>query len=204
MATTDKLQKREKSRRVWRLNKREGVPVLEALEAVDISKDVYYRLKNQYEEKWQNEIITAEGLENKLQELDRRAEELEEKIEDRDEGVQTVYNKINEIKQEKRFYDSVRQMEEEMSRVRYLLKENDVDLSEVGDGEEEMEERPEIKEIHNDLDELNKRTGELNSQLEEIKETQESMKDKVEFLWSVRDDRRESNSDSESLLSQLL
>lgn len=204
MATTDKLQKREKSRRVWRLNKREGVPVLEALEAVDISKDVYYRLKNQYEEKWQNEIITAEGLENKLQELDRRAEELEEKIEDRDEDVQTVYSKIGEIKQEKRFYDSVRQMEEEMSRVRYLLKENDVDLSEMGDGEEEMEERPEIKEIHKDLDELNKRTGELNSQLEEIKETQESMKDKVDFLWSVRDDRRESNSDSESLLSQLL
>lgn len=201
MATTDELQKREKSRRVWRLNKREGVPVLEALDAVGISKDVYYRLKNQYEEKWANEIVTAEGLEEKLEELDRRADELEGKIEERDEDVSSVYRKIKSIRAEKGFYDQIKRMEDEMIRVKNLLQDNDIDLSQVEGDREERRERPEIKEIHEYLDKLNEQTNKLYEQMKEIEEKQEELQDDVDTVRNVQLNNKDRS--GESWLSRL-
>jgi len=202
MATTDELQKREKSRRVWRLNKREGVPVLEALDAVGISKDVYYRLKNQYEEKWANEIVTAEGLEEKLEELDRRATELEGKIEERDEDVSSVYNKIKSITYEKNIYEDVERMRNEMAVIKSILEENDVDLSDFDDKEADPRERPEIKEIHEYLDELNEQTNKLYRQMKEIEDNQEELEDKVRSVRDVQLNRKDRSS-GESWLSRL-
>lgn len=191
MATTDELQKREKSRRVWRLNKREGVPVLEALDAVGISKDVYYRVKNQYEEKWENEIVTAEGLEEKLEELDRRADELEEKIEERDDDVSSVYGKIQNIRAEEQFYDRVKRMEEEMIAVKNLLQDTDIDLSQVEGDKKERRERSEIEELREYLKELNKQTNKLYKQMKEIEDKQEELEGKVRSVRTAQPNNKE-------------
>ena len=82
------VAKKEKARRVWRLNKKEGVPVLEALETVDISKDVNYRIKDDWEEEWEEEILTVEQIQKRLAELDEKLEKRENKLQQLEERVQ--------------------------------------------------------------------------------------------------------------------
>jgi chromosome segregation ATPase len=81
------IAKKEKARRVWRLNKKEGVPVLEALETVDISKDVYYRIKGDWEDEWEEEILTVEQIQKRLAEVDEKLEKREKKLEQLEDRI---------------------------------------------------------------------------------------------------------------------
>lgn len=125
------IAKKEKARRVWRLNKKEGIPVLEALETVDISKDVYYRIKGNWEDKWEEEILTVEQIQKRLAEVDEKLEKREKKLkqlEDRIldarriaggiEGVEAVRERADEA------FETGRDLED---RVEHLEIEADID-----------------------------------------------------------------------------
>jgi len=155
MATTDEIQKREKSRRVWRLNKKEGIPVMEALDSVGISKDVYYRQKNEHEDEWENEITTAEGLEDKLQELQRKTERFEDTLNSYKEEAEEAQSKAAELEMEENWYSRVGDMQDKMIRIEHILNDEDVDIS---------------MDIKHDLDELEDEAENLDIRLYEYRE----------------------------------
>lgn len=101
------IEKREKARRVWRLNKKEGIPVLEALESVDIGKDAYYRIKDEKESDWQEEILTAEQLGDELAELREEVEALEERAEAAEAELAEAEERAAGISQDAGWYDRV-------------------------------------------------------------------------------------------------
>jgi chromosome segregation ATPase len=124
------MVKREKARRVWRLNKKEGVPVLDALETVDISKDVYYRIKDKYEGKWEDEILTVEQIQKRLSELSDTLETMENRtrqVQDRLDEVRGDAQEIEDVARvhhrtlgfERRLEDIEEEMDELASRANY-------------------------------------------------------------------------------------
>jgi len=118
------IAKKEKARRVWRLNKKEGIPVLEALETVDISKDVYYRIKDEYEEKWENEILTVEQIQKRLREVTETLEKREKKLEQVEERMYEARRMAGEIEgavvAEQQVSEHDRELEELRERVETL------------------------------------------------------------------------------------
>jgi chromosome segregation ATPase len=93
----DNPAKREEARRVWRLNKKEGIPVLEALETADISKDTYYQYKSEYESEWEGEIHTAEEVERELERLRGEISDLMEKADDIGDRFGEIEEKFDSI-----------------------------------------------------------------------------------------------------------
>jgi len=94
---TQNVAKMEQARRVWRLNKKEGVPVLEALETAEISKDTYYEYKRKYESDWESQLLTVQEVEERLEELSDELNDLtdyagtvEEKLEEADDTAEIV------------------------------------------------------------------------------------------------------------------
>src|SRR6056297_139119 len=97
---TDNIAKREEARQVWRLNKKEGVPVLEALETANISKDTYYEYKGEYEDEWQNQLLTVSEIDEQLEKLSDELSDLREmadKVEGRLDGVDEIGQKMDRI-----------------------------------------------------------------------------------------------------------
>lgn len=118
------MVKREKARRVWRLNKKEGVPVLDALETADISKDVYYRIKDKYEEEWEEEILTVEQIQKQLSELSENLETLENRsrqVQDRLDQVRSDAHGVEEAARAARGLDALEwrleEVEEEVDEI---------------------------------------------------------------------------------------
>jgi len=167
MATTDEIQKREKSRRVWRLNKKEGIPVMEALDSVGISKDVYYRQKNEHEDTWQNEITTAEGLEDKLQELQRKTERFEDTLSRYQEEAEEAQSKAAELTMEENWYQRVGDMQDKMLRIENILLDDDIDIS---------------QDLKHDLDELEEEAENLDIRLYEYRDEVEEVKEELEEI----------------------
>lgn len=182
MATTDKLQKREKSRRVWRLNKKEGIPVMEALDSVGISKDVYYRIKNENEDKWQNEIITADELENKLEELQERVGEFEDNLSEFEERADKMESRAQSLSFEANYYERVNDMEDRMIGIENLLERADIDLDDVDDMEGVSGHERDIEEIKEYLQQFNQSIQTLDERVNDIAQSQEKLESKVRKL----------------------
>jgi prefoldin subunit 5 len=182
MATTDKLQKREKSRRVWRLNKKEGIPVMEALDSVGISKDVYYRIKNENEDKWQNEIITADELENKLEELQERVGEFEDNLSEFEERADKMESRAQSLSLEANYYERVNDMEDRMIGIENLLERADIDLDDVDDMEGVSGHERDIEEIKEYLQQFNQSIQTLDERVNDIAQSQEKLESKVRKL----------------------
>ena len=182
MATTDKLQKREKSRRVWRLNKKEGIPVMEALDSVGISKDVYYRIKNENEDKWQNEIITADELENKLEELQERVGEFESQLSEFEERADKMESRAQSLSFEANYYERVNDMEDRMIGIENLLERADIDLDDVDDMEGVSGHERDIEEIKEYLQQFNQSIQTLDDRVNDIAQSQEKLESKVRKL----------------------
>jgi DNA repair exonuclease SbcCD ATPase subunit len=182
MATTDKLQKREKSRRVWRLNKKEGIPVMEALDSVGISKDVYYRIKNENEDKWQNEIITADELENKLEELQERVGEFEDNLSEFEERADKMESRAQSLSLEANYYERVNDMEDRMIGIENLLERADIDLDDVDDMEGVSGHERDIEEIKEYLQQFNQSIQTLDDRVNDIAQSQEKLESKVRKL----------------------
>jgi len=97
---TDNIAKREEARQVWRLNQKEGVPVLEALETANISKDTYYSYKNEYEDEWEDQLLTVQEIDEELEKLSDELSDIREmadKVEGRLEGVDEIGQKMDRI-----------------------------------------------------------------------------------------------------------
>ena len=97
---TDNIAKREEARQVWRLNKKEGVPVLEALETANISKDTYYSYKGEYEDEWENQLLTVQEIDERVEKLSDELSDIREmadKVEGRLEGVDEIGQKMERI-----------------------------------------------------------------------------------------------------------
>lgn len=182
MATTDKLQKREKSRRVWRLNKKEGIPVMEALDSVGISKDVYYRIKNENEDKWQNEIITADELENKLEELQERVGEFESQLSEFEDRADEMESRAQSLALEANWYERVGDMEDRMIGIENLLERADIDLDDVDDMEGVSGHERDIEEIKEYLQQFNQSIQTLDDRVNDIAQSQEKLESKVRKL----------------------
>ena len=181
MATTDKLQKREKSRRVWRLNKKEGIPVMEALDSVGISKDVYYRIKNEHEDTWENEITTAEELEDKLEELKRKTEGFERRLEDWREKAEEAKEYADDLSLEKNWYQEVQDNQDKMIKIENLLQKKGLDITDV-----DMETFEQLQEHYQRLeelaDDLEARLGRLERRMDDIEDGQEKMRGRIREL----------------------
>lgn len=181
MATTDKLQKREKSRRVWRLNKKEGIPVMEALDSVGISKDVYYRIKNEHEDTWENEITTAEELEDKLEELKRKTEGFERRLEDWREEAEEAKEYADDLSLEKNWYQEVQDNQDKMIKIENLLQKKGLDITDV-----DMETFEQLQEHYQRLeelaDDLEARLGRLERRMDDIEDGQEKMRGRIREL----------------------
>jgi chromosome segregation ATPase len=108
------IVKREKARRVWRLNKKEGIPVLEALDTVDISKDVYYRIKDEREEEWEEEILTVEQIQKRLSEVEEELERKENKLEQMEDRVQKAQQAAGQLATNAGLLDTVWSLEEKV------------------------------------------------------------------------------------------
>lgn len=182
MATTDKLQKREKSRRVWRLNKKEGIPVMEALDSVGISKDVYYRIKNENEDKWQNEIITADELENKLEELQERVGKFEDNLSEFEDRADKMESRAESLSFEANYYERVNDMEDRMIGIENLLERADIDLDDVDDMEGVSGHERDIEEIKEYLQQFNQSIQTLDDRVNDIAQSQEKLESKVRKL----------------------
>jgi DNA repair exonuclease SbcCD ATPase subunit len=185
MATTDKLQKREKSRRVWRLNKKEGIPVMEALDSVGISKDVYYRIKNEHEDTWENEITTAEELEDKLEELKRKTEGFERRLEGWREEAEEAKEYADDLSLEKNWYQEVQDNQDKMIKIENLLQKKGLDITDV-----DMETFQQLQEHYERLegfaDDLEAQIDSLENRMDEIEENQQKLENKV-FKLEARD-----------------
>lgn len=118
------MVKREKARRVWRLNKKEGIPVLDALETVDISKDVYYRIKDEYEEKWEEEILTVEQIQKRLSEATEALDTLENR-------TGQVQERLDEVRADAREIETAADAYHHLHGLEYRLEDVERDLDEI-------------------------------------------------------------------------
>lgn len=98
--TAQNLAKREEARRVWRLNKKESIPVLEALETADISKDTYYNYKREYESDWEGQLLSAKDVEKRLERLSEELVDLREEaelVEERLDQAEEMTEAVEEV-----------------------------------------------------------------------------------------------------------
>lgn len=98
--TAQNLAKREEARRVWRLNKKESIPVLEALETADISKDTYYSYKGEYESDWEGQLLSAKDVEERLERLSEELVDLREEaelVEERLDQAEEMTEAVEEV-----------------------------------------------------------------------------------------------------------
>jgi chromosome segregation ATPase len=179
MATTDKLQKREKSRRVWRLNKKEGIPVMEALDSVGISKDVYYRFKNEHEDEWENEITTAEELEDKLQELKRKTNNFDDRLEEWRDEAQEAQRKAGELDMAENWYAQVKDIQDKMISIENLLVDEGVEVP--------THIRSELNDLEEQVSQVDGRVNEYLKQAEEAREFMEELEAEQEWYEKVED-----------------
>jgi len=121
---SDNPVKREEARRVWRLNKKEGVPVLEALETADISKDTYYEYKAEYESEWEGQIVTAEEVERELErlrgevsDLAERAAEIDGEFSEIEESFEEIEEQVAAERTAARLWDRLEEIEWRVQRV---------------------------------------------------------------------------------------
>ena len=179
MATTDELQKREKSRRVWRLNKKEGIPVMEALDSVGISKDVYYRMKNEHEETWKNEITTAEELEDKLEELKRETRRFDDQLEQYREEAQEAKSMASDLEMEENWYSRVGDLCDKMISIEHLLRDEGVDVS--------LELQDELEDMREAVTSLDGRVSEIREESEEAREFLREFEKERDWYDTVED-----------------
>lgn len=187
------IAKREKARRVWRLNKKEGIPVLEALETVEISKDVYYRIKDNYEEEWEEEILTVEQIQKELSEAGERHEKLENKIEQLEERFQRMKSEFVELDVEKDRLKSARKVDRKMKRFESTLEDVSAALDvEYGNATNRLERVERKVEKFDELDlvqkveDLDREVGNTRKVAESAeKEAKKAREEQVESIWDL-------------------
>lgn len=151
--------KREEARRVWRLNKKEGVPVLEALETADISKDTYYEYKAEYESEWEGQILTAEEVERELERLRGEITDLSEKAEELGGAFGEVEDMFGEIEEQVAAERTAAELWDRMEKVEWRIQKFD---------EIEEESYPEYQNNPLDLREMREELTETMERQEEL------------------------------------
>lgn len=196
------IQKREKARRVWRLNKKEGIPVLEALESVDLGKDVYYRLKDEHEEAWEEEILTSEQIQEELEELQDQLRELREQGDRIEERFDEAEELAAELEQDVNWYERVGELEDRIFEQKMRLNnfaemvQADLSTSLTTSTREETKERFEEERVPEgarvNFRDIARRVDQLESAVTEVQDAIQRMNDKVE---QVREDARDKRSE---------
>lgn len=175
--------KKEEARRVWRLNKKEGVPVLEALETADISKDTYYEYKADYEAEWEGQITTAEEIENELERLRGEISDLSERAEEVGGEFSNIEEEFSDIEDQIAAEQTAGQLWKKMEKVEWRVEQIDIEEEETYPGKkrerldlrkmreqltETMKQQKEIVEVVNGKAEAS-RLDNLESKVEELK-----------------------------------
>lgn len=155
---------------------------MEALDSVGISKDVYYRIKNENEDKWQNEIITADELENKLEELQERVGEFESQLSEFEDRADEMESRAQSLALEANWYERVGDMEDRMIGIENLLERADIDLDDVDDMEGVSGHERDIEEIKEYLQQFNQSIQTLDDRVNDIAQSQEKLESKVRKL----------------------
>lgn len=192
MQMTNETAQEEKARRVWRLNQREGVPVLEALETVGISKDVYYRVKREKEEEWEETILSVEQIQNRLSEADELIEKREKQIETMRERLDDARSKLADIDDVSELEQDVRgngsQIFQLEGKVEELERKVDSALREA-DLEKPMRTNDELRESVEETEErMREHVGEVQSTVEELAEVVNSHTERIEKLEEQKEE----------------
>lgn len=143
--------------------------MLDALETVDLSKDVYYRIKNEREEKWEEEILTVEQIQKRLSEQAETLEKLENRTEQVQERLDDARATAGEIEDAAEVAQKVPILESEVEDLRQFVDELALEADfdppssnvEIGDivkwiNELEQENLPERMDVAEDRIEENK------------------------------------------------
>jgi septation ring formation regulator EzrA len=159
--------KREEARRVWRLNKKEGVPVLEALESADISKDTYYEYKSEYESEWEGEITTAKEVERELESLRSKISDLSEKAESVDSRFSEVNEEFEEIEEQVQAERTARKLWDKMERFEWELQRLSEDVGKSYDASERKKGRVDLRQLEANVRQLTERQEKIAARVEE-------------------------------------
>lgn len=154
------LEKREEARRVWRLNKKESIPVLEALETADISKDTYYQYKNEYESDWEDQLLSAKDVEKRLERLSEELVDLRENAELVQERLDQAEEMTDAVAEVEDALVKADQAETHAYRARQSLQSIERELGVSID--------PDSGEVEASLSELAERQGQLGTELSEL------------------------------------
>lgn len=198
--TGQNLANREEARRVWRLNKKEGIPVLEALETANISKETYYSYKREHESDWENQLLSAKDLENRLEELSEELVDLREDAELVGERLDRAEDMTDAVKQVEDAVAAADSAESQAYRAERGLRQIEAELGvsiDPDDGEV-------LVSLEDVSDQQERLTNHLRSVTERVEELEETMRDEQQKRQEAHDKMRkkiEEVSDSGGLFS---
>lgn len=159
--------KREEARRVWRLNKKEGVPVLEAIESADISKDTYYEYKSEYESEWEGEIVTAKEVERELESLRSKISDLSEKAESVDSRFSEVGEEFDKIEEQVKAERTARKLFKKMEALEWEVEKLSEDVGKNYDAKERKKDPVDLRQLRGNVHELKERQDKIAARVEE-------------------------------------
>lgn len=161
---TDNIAKREQARQVWRLNKKEDIPVLEALQTANISKDTYYEYKREYESDWENQLLTVQEVEERLDELSDQLSDMRELADTVEDQVEDVGGDTELIEKAEEAHSTAIQCQQSYSNIKLRMDKLEEEIGYSYDPEK---------------DSPPKKVSEVSGQVAELKSQVEDMQDRV-------------------------